>query len=34
MDRIRKRRRSELYGLMNYFQNAHDDYDQITVLKD
>lgn len=33
-DRIKKRRRSELSGVLNYLQNPHDHYDQITYFKD
>uniref|UniRef100_A0A2S2QKB9 HAT C-terminal dimerisation domain-containing protein n=1 Tax=Sipha flava TaxID=143950 RepID=A0A2S2QKB9_9HEMI len=33
-NRIKKRRRPELSGVLNYLQNPHDDYDQITCLKD
>jgi len=32
--RIKKRRRPELSGVLNYLQNPHDNYDQITYLKD
>jgi len=33
-DRIKKRRRPELSGVLNYLQNPHDDYNQITYLND
>lgn len=33
-DRIKKRRRPELSGVLSYLQNPHDDYDKITYLKD
>jgi len=34
MDHIKQRRRLKLSGVLNYLQNPHDDYDQITDLKD
>lgn len=34
MDRIKKRQRPELSGILNYLQKPRDDYDQLTDFKD